>query len=503
VTKFYLTTPLYYVNDVPHIGHAYTTVAADALARWRRLRGDDVFFLTGTDEHGAKIAQAAEARGQTPQAYADHIAGTFRELWKTLSITQDDFIRTTEPRHVAVVRAVFARLKEKGDIYLGSYEDWYCTPCETFWSEAELADKKCPTCGREVERLKEDSYFFKLSAYEQPLLAHFEKHPEFLEPRSRAAEIVNFVRGGLKDLSVSRTKVRWGIPVPGEDRHTVYVWFDALLNYIAAPGYGTEDARWAALWPADVHLVGKEIFRFHAVIWPALLMALDLPLPRRVFAHGWWTVEGEKMSKSRGNVVDPATVAGEFGVDALRYYLLREVPFGGDGNYSREGLVGRYNAELANALGNLLNRTLHLLEKNFQGRAGKSAGGVVPPDTAGWIAGIDGAYEHLAFHEVLESVMALVNAGNKFIDEKAPWKTLKTDPAAAQACLTEVLRALKLAALALHPVMPSITQEIWKQLGETGSLQDSAMDILRSGRIEVSPDQIVKKGSPLFPKKEQ
>jgi methionyl-tRNA synthetase len=514
---YYVTTPLYYVNDVPHIGHAYTTVAADVLARWKRLRGEDVFFLTGTDEHGAKIAQAAQAAGVEPQAWTDRVAAEFRRLWERLNVSHDDFIRTTEPRHTRTVQAVFDRLLRQGDIYKGFYEDWYCTPCETFWSESELTEGKCPTCGRAVEKLKEESYFFKLSKYQAPLLDYFEKNPGFLLPPSRASEIKNFAKSGLTDLSVSRTKVKWGVPLPSDPGHTVYVWFDALLNYISAAGYegtmgeGAESGphprspapAFAKTWPADVHLVGKEIFRFHTVIWPAMLMALGLPLPRRVFAHGWWTVEGEKMSKSKGNVVDPHQVAEEFGVDALRYFLLREVPFGGDGDFSRKSLLGRYNSELANALGNLLNRTLNLLEKNHAGRIP-----ALPPDPAlkfdpaALAASLDRDMEALAFHAALQSVLGLVDACNKYMDSEAPWKTIKTDPDKAARALRTVAGALKFAAAALHPIMPSITEEMWRQLGEPEPIARGGGRILRDGAVTFAEGQAVQKGAPLFPRKD-
>jgi len=361
--RFYITTPLYYVNDVPHIGHAYTTVAADVLARWKRLCGEPVFFLTGTDEHGSKIAQAAAKAGSSPLDYATKYAEEFKGLWTVLGISYDDFIRTTEERHRRVVQYVFSSLEASGDIYPGTYSGWYCTQCETFYTESELKDGKCPTCGRAVEFLKEDSYFFRLSRYQERLLEHYANNPDFLQPSSRAQEIVNFVKEGLRDLSVSRSKVAWGVPVPGHSGHSVYVWFDALLNYITAAGYlprslppsvgeasPTEgggdhgERRFEDIWPADVHIVGKEIFRFHTVIWPAMLMALQLPLPAKVFAHGWWTVEGRKMSKSIGNVVDPHQMSEEYGVDAFRYFLLREVPFGGDGDFSAAAVTSMARA---------------------------------------------------------------------------------------------------------------------------------------------------------------
>jgi methionyl-tRNA synthetase len=531
---FYVTTPLYYVNDVPHIGHAYTTIAADVLARWKRLRGREVFFLTGTDEHGDKIAQAAAAAGLEPGPFADGVVSKFQALWSRLGVTNDDFIRTTEPRHAKVVQEVFALLRERGDIYMGAYEGWYCVPDETFWSDTEVlkpegADgvHRCPDCRRPVERLKEESYFFRLSKYEQPLLEHITAHPEFLQPAFRAPEVVNFVKQGLRDLSVSRTRVKWGIPVPGDPGHTVYVWFDALLNYLTAGGYGggqgpgggerlepapspqspvpirTKDE--VPPWPADVHLIGKEILRFHAVIWPAVLMALGLPLPRTVFAHGWWTVEGDKMSKSKGNVVDPHAVADEFGVDALRYFLLREVPFGGDGDFSRKALLSRYNAELANSLGNLLNRTLQLVEKNCDGKIPSVAS---PHELAGermlpaWIAKLDAAMDRLAFNDALQQIVNLMDACNKYMDDKAPWKAVKTDPLDAFRTLHDVLRALKLAAVALSPFMPAACEGIWRQLGETEPLPGAARRILSEGGFGFRDAQPIRKDAPLFPRKQ-
>lgn len=504
--SFYITTPIYYANDVPHIGHAYTTIAADVLARWRRLNGDRVHFLTGTDEHGAKIDQAARAAGKTPIDYLNPVVEKFRLLWTRLNITPDDFIRTTEDRHKTTVQQVFEKLESQGDIYLGSYEDWYCVPDETFWSESELVDGKCPTCGRPVEKLKEESYFFRLSAYQDRLLAHYEQNPEFLVPKSRAGEITNFVKSGLRDLSVSRTKVSWGIPVLAHPPHTVYVWFDALLNYISALGYTPKASAplYTNTWPADVHLVGKEIFRFHAVIWPAMLMALGIPLPHTVFAHGWWTVEGEKMSKSRGNVVDPHTVAEVYGVDAFRYFLLREVPFGSDGDFSLNALLGRYNAELANALGNLLNRVLTLVEKNFDGELdpGAATHELVKENSLEWFASYNESLHRLAFNDGLEKVLALVNQANKFAEDRAPWKLVKEDRDKARSVLVEMARSLKLVALALHPVMPTITQEMWQQLGESTPLAEIAPALLASGTITFSPGQKIQKGLPLFPRKE-
>ncbi|HEX9860148.1 MAG TPA: methionine--tRNA ligase, partial [Nitrospirota bacterium] len=375
--KFYITTPIYYVNDVPHIGHAYTTVAADTMARYMRLTGKDVFFLTGTDEHGQKIETSAAAKGVTNREFVDSVAPRFRELTRVLNASIDGFIRTTDERHKEAVQRLFTLLKDKGYIYKGEYEDWYCVPCESFWTELQLDGGKCPDCGRDVEKLKEESYFFRLSEFggdDGVLTKYIESHPDFIMPASRRNEVLSFVRSGLRDLSVSRTSFSWGIPVPGDGRHVIYVWLDALANYISALGWpGDKDGRFAKFWPADTHVIGKDILRFHAVYWPAFLMAAGLPLPERIFSHGWWTIAGEKMSKSKGNVVDPFEVVSEFGCDQFRYFLLREVPFGLDGDFSKDAMTLRINSDLANDLGNLHFRTINMIEKYL--------GGVVPQPT--------------------------------------------------------------------------------------------------------------------------
>lgn len=499
--KFYLTTPLYYVNDVPHIGHAYTTIAADVLARWKRLSGASVFFLTGTDEHGAKIAAAAETNNEAPQDFVNRIAGEYRKAWTGLNISNDDFIQTSEPRHKKVVQDVFAKLIASNDIYKGTYEDWYCIHDESYFTQSELVDKKCPSCGREVQKLKEESYFFRLSKYENRLLEHYNAHPEFLSPKHRALEIINFVKSGLKDLSVSRTRVSWGVPLISDPSHTVYVWFDALLNYISAPGAALSDT-----WPADIHLVGKEIFRFHTVIWPAMLMALGLELPRKVFAHGWWTVEGTKMSKSLGNVVNPQKMADEYGVDAFRYFLLREVPFGADGDFSEKSLLGRYNAELANNLGNLLQRTTTLLSKNFNGVIPQTAAATrLLSDLAPMTKEIENDFQELAFGEVLESLFNLMTRTNKFIDDQAPWKLGGDQRETLAAILTECLSVLKILSVFLYPFMPAKMEEVWARLGEAGTLQSEggkALASFRGGQLPTfKPGQVVLQKDPLFMRK--
>jgi len=340
---FYVTTPIYYANDRPHIGHAYTTVASDVICRWKQLKGHKTFLLTGTDEHGSKVAKAAQNAGKKPKEFLDEMIKSFKNLWPALYIHADDFIRTTDERHKKGVQKIFEIIHKNGDIYKDYYEGFYCVPCESFFTEQQLTEGKCPDCVRPVEKLKEESYFFKLSKYQDFLLKHYRENPEFLSPSERAPEMLRFVESGLRDLSVSRTRVSWGIPVPFDAKHTIYVWFDALLNYITGAGYGTAENKFKSLWPADIHFVGKEIFKFHSVIWPAMLKSAGLPLPKKVFAHGWWTVEGEKMSKSLGNVVDPIEVSEEYSVDTFRYFLFREMPFGGDGNYTKDSFKRRYN----------------------------------------------------------------------------------------------------------------------------------------------------------------
>jgi len=502
--RFYLTTPIYYPSDHLHIGHAYTTTVADSLARWHRFAGRDVYFVTGSDEHGQKIQRAAAAKGITPQAYVDEIVASFKHLWNEMNIEYDDFVRTTDHRHHEAVQAVFQRIYDQGDIYKSSYEGWYCTPCETFWVENRLVDGNCPDCKRPVELVEEESYFFRLSKYAPRLLEYIEEHPEFIQPETRRNEMVNFIKSGLEDLCVSRTTFDWGIPVPFDDKHVVYVWFDALTNYLTALGYPHDGEMMARWWPANLHLVGKEIMRFHTIIWPIMLMALDLPIPETVFGHGWLLFDSDKMSKSKGNVIDPVVLIGEFGVDPIRYFLMREVSFGQDGNFSRKALIERTNADLANDLGNLLNRSLSMLNRYFNGVVPEPLAAPNAVDQAlidyadNLGASVDGLLKELKLNEALSRIWQLVGKANKYVDERAPWNLVKLeDQSELSSVMYNLVETLRIIALLVQPFLPETGAKMWAQLGleglETKGLEDAVWGGLASGTQTV-------KGDPIFPR---
>ena len=470
---FYITTPIYYPSAKLHIGHAYCTTIADAIARFHRLEGDDVFFLTGSDEHGLKIQQKAEEAGVTPIEYTDKIVAGFQNLWKRLSISNDDFIRTTQKRHERVVQEVFRRIYAKGDIYKGEYKGLYCTPCESYWTEHQLDENGCcPDCHRPVQEVAEEAYFFKMSKYQDRVLQYIEDHPDFIQPVSRRNEMINFIKQGLDDLCISRTSFNWGIPVPIDPKHVIYVWFDALTNYLTPIGYLDDPEKFQKYWPADLHLVGKEIVRFHTIIWPCILMALDLPLPKKVYGHGWLIVDGDKMSKSKGNVVDPIGLIDEFGADAIRYFLLREINLGQDGNFSRDALIGRINSDLANDLGNLLHRTLSMTLKFQDGVVLAPAGESdvdrsLKEDARETVAFFEKNMEDMQLSLTIKKVWAFISRANKYIDETAPWALAK-DPAKKQELanvLYNLTEALRVISVLISPFMPTTAVRIWQQLG--------------------------------------
>lgn len=504
MSSFYITTPIYYVNDLPHIGHTYSTVVADVLARYHRLAGNEVFFLTGTDEHGQKVEKAAKNRGLNPKEHVDRMVKPFQELWQRFAITNNDFIRTTEPRHEEVVKKIFSRLFNQGDIYKGIYEGWYCVHEETFWPESQLINRRCPECNREVEWVQEDSYFFRVQKYKEDLIAYIEANPEFIFPEVRRNEVLSMLKSGVTDVAVSRTAFKWGVPVPFDSRHVVYVWFDALINYLTGIGYLQNEALFHKFWP-PVHVIGKDILKFHAIIWPAMLLALEVPLPKKIIATGFWTLGEQKISKSRGKVINPHELADEFGVDAVRYFLVREIPLGQDGEFSRQALIRRLNADLANDLGNLLHRTIPMLEKYCQA--------VVPPKPASFslavplvkkVEEVCFAFQqkmaNFAIREALIDVWQILATANKFIDSTEPWRLAKEKKTTS---LNEVMwslaETLRLTALLIAPVMPQTATAISQQLGISDKLDELKYNTCLSWGVFAGGTG-VQKGKPLFPR---
>ncbi len=506
--KFYITTPLYYVNSKPHIGHSYTNIAVDTVSRFYRMKGFDVFFMTGTDEHGEKIEKATLARGLKTgeeKAFVDEIVPVFKELWQKLGIKYDHFIRTTDSCHIKAVQSVLEKLYRDGKIYKKVYKGWFCTPCETFWSEAQSDDGLCPDCKKDLEKLDEENYFFKISDYQQWLIDHINSNPGFIKPEFRRNEVLGFLREPLQDLCISRSRARmsWGIEIPFDKNFVTYVWFDALINYISGIGYPDDPARLKKYWPADFHVIGKDILRHHAVYWPIMLHALGLEPPRTIFAHGWWVIKGEKMSKSKGNVVDPVAVIDKYGIDTYRYFLLREVPFGLDGAFSEKALVSRYNSDLANDIGNLLNRTLTMVEKYFDGKVSGSQGEMVEALKERSMAlgeELEKRISVLDFAGALSKIWEVVNAANKLIEDSKPWALAKENKRAQlESLLYTLLESLRIIALSIYPFMPATSISIMKQLGMAED--PSAMKFSNLKTWGSLKDGLkVNKSAPLFPR---
>jgi methionyl-tRNA synthetase len=504
---FYITTPIYYVNDVPHIGHAYTTIAADVAARYKRLAGHDVFFLTGTDEHGQKVQQAAEQSGKSPQAHVDALHVRFKELWARFNISNNDFIRTTEERHQKVVREILQKLFDEGEIYKDSYEGWYCMPDERFWTEKDLVGGNCPECGRKVDKIKEFNYFFKMGQHRDWLVEQINQNENFIQPKSRRNEILGFLKQPLDDLCISRPKERlpWGIPLPFDDQYVTYVWFDALINYIST--FGTLDKiHSSGYWPAAHHLIGKDILTTHSVYWATMLKAIGLPLPENIFAHGWWTVNSQKMSKSVGNVVEPNHLIDQFGVDVIRYFLLREVPFGLDGDFSHKALIGRINSDLANNLGNLLNRTLNMLKKYFKGELPKphiegSEDAPLIAKSAEVIKEVDRLYSELAYSKILAKIWEFLDAGNIYINDTAPWNLAKSDDGKKRLAtvLYNSAEACRVIAILIAPFMPETADKIMGQLGIDTPVDQQGLDSIQKWGW-IKPGTQTHQGPQIFPR---